>query len=588
VRLPIYATASGGDAHPPAQPGAVARLCRWIGGNGSWLYDVLLLIVVLGTVFGYELSMRALWEPDEGRYAEIPREMVASGDYVTPRLNGVKYFEKPPLFYWLQAAAIKTFGLNEWALRFWTACFALVGCLAVYAAGRRLYNRRAGLLAAGVLATCPLYDFLGGVLTLDMTVSVLLALALLAFLLGVREPPGPARRALLYAFYVWVALATLTKGLIGVVLPGLVIGAWIALLGEWRMLRAIYLPSGLLLFLAIAAPWHVLVAQANPEFLRFYFVHEHFLRYLTTVHQRYEPAWFFIPVLGIGMYPWIAFVPQSIKHALPGGWARRREHKEAWFLILWAVLVFAFFSASQSKLVPYVLPVFPPLALLLGRYFADAWKQPALLGRRRIFWLLFLIGAALAFVLLLLPTRIAGHVHGSAAMLALGGQLYVLAGVLLLTGLIPFVVSRRRDNRHTIAALVVSAALTVFAFDINLPLLDSGRSVKQLVLVVKPRLKPGDEVMSYHTYYQDLPLYLERRVTVVEWKGELEFGTQVEDTSAWMIDEAEFRKRWRGPHTTYLFTSRKHYDELRARMFTPLFLLAEEGKNVVLANNEVP
>ena len=158
--------------------------------------DVLLLAVLLAVFFGFELGGRALWHPDEGRYSEIPRAMVASGDYVTPRLNGVKYFEKPALFYWMQAGSIKLFGVNEWALRLWPALLALAGCLAVYGAGRKLFGRRAGLIAAIVLATSPLYYLLARIITLDMAVSVLLTGALLSFLLGVANHPGARARCI--------------------------------------------------------------------------------------------------------------------------------------------------------------------------------------------------------------------------------------------------------------------------------------------------------------------------------------------------------------------------------------------------------
>jgi len=251
---------------------------------------MLILTLILGLLFGWGLGQRALWHPDEGRYVEIPREMTVSGDYVTPRLNGVKYFEKPVLFYWLQAGAIKVFGISESAMRLWPAAFALIGCLAVYVAGRKLYDRRTGLIAAAVLATAPLHYFLGRAITLDMALSALLTVALLAFLLGTREPPGRARRHYFWTFYACAALATLTKGLVGMVIPAMVIGAWILILNEWRLLKSIYLPSGLVLFLLVAAPWHIAAARANPEFAQFYFIHEHFQRYLTRVHDRYQPA----------------------------------------------------------------------------------------------------------------------------------------------------------------------------------------------------------------------------------------------------------------------------------------------------------
>src|SRR3989344_3315850 len=367
----------------------------------SWGRDVLWLTLMLAVLFGFALGTRALWEPDEGRYVEISREMAQSGDYVTPRLNGVKYFEKPVLFYWLQAGAIKAFGLSEWAMRLWPAIFGIAGCLFVYGVGRKLHDRRTGLLACAVLATAPLYFMLAHVISLDMPVSMFLTTALFMFLLGTREPPGSRRRNFFWAFYAFAALATLTKGLIGIVIPAMVIGAWIVLLWEWRLLKTIYLPSGLLLFLVISSPWHILASNANPEFAHFYFVHEHFERYLSKVHDRYQPPWFFIPVLIAGFYPWIAFLPQAIGKALPASWSARHQDKESLFLLLWAGLVFAFFSLSDSKLTSYILPAMPPLALLLARHLAQAWGQPALPAVRTGIWTLVVLGLVVAALVFL-------------------------------------------------------------------------------------------------------------------------------------------------------------------------------------------
>ncbi len=558
---------------------------RSVAGKTNWLRDLLLLLLLVSVLFGYGLGSRALWNPDEGRYAEIPREMAQTGDYVTPRLNGVKYFEKPVLFYWLQAGAIRLFGVHEWSLRLWTELFAAFGCLAVYVAGCRLYNRRAGWLAAGVLATSPLYGLLSGVITLDMTVSVLISMALLAFLIGVREPPGTTRRTWLWAFYALAACATLTKGLIGIVIPGMVIGAWIVLLGEWRLLRSLYLPSGLLLFFAIAAPWHVLAARANPEFLHFYFVHEHFERYLTTAHQRYQPLWFFVPVLLAGMFPWSVFLWHGLKDALRNAWRQRRVQREVWFLVLWAALVLAFFSISKSKLMPYILPVLPPLALLLGRYLAQVWERPVAFVRHRLFWLLLAVAGALGLALVLIPIYLAGHPKATVATELLGPHLYLMAASLMLAGVVPFVFSRLGDARRTITSLLAMSALLLVVFEVSLPRLDLNRSVKSLALELKPRLRLGDEVIAYHEYYQDLPVYLERRITVAGWKGELEFGTQVEDTSAWMIDDLAFAQRLRGG-TVYIVTDQSNYETLRQDSALPLFLLARSGRNVLLSNRE--
>lgn len=554
--------------------------------RSTWLLDILLLLMVVGTLLGYGLGERALWDPDEGRYSEIPREMVVTGDYVTPRLNSVKYFEKPPLFYWAQASAIRVFGLNEWSLRLWPALFALFGVVTVYVAGRQLFNRRTGLLAASVLATSLLYFYMGRAITLDMSVSVLLSAALLAFLLGTRAAPGPRRRWLMWTFYAFAALATLAKGLIGIVIPGMIIGTWILLLNNWRVLKEMYLPSGLALFLIIAAPWHVLVSQANPEFLNFYFIHEHFLRFTTKIHRRYEPIWFFLPVLLVGLLPWVAFLGQALRFNLPSSWAARQEHKETLFLSLWVVLVFAFFSISDSKLVPYILPIFPPLALLLGRYFDYAWTDNSLRGLRTGYWAVLGLGIALAAVLSSVPRSGGSYDKVVEYGGVLSAYFYAGAAIAAIGGIVTFILGMLRFRLAFISLIVTSAAfLTVVSQ--GLPLMDSKNSSKELALKLKPLLGPDTEVMSYHRYYQDLPVYLERRISVVDYKGELEFGTENEDTSSWMIDEDTFWQRWQSKSTIYMLTKRSAYDQLEADHHGRFILLAEVGQNVLLTNHEV-
>lgn len=546
--------------------------------TAPWWRDALLLACLLALFFGVGLGERALWHPDEGRYSEIPREMVESGDWVTPRLNGVKYFEKPALFYWLQAGAIKLFGVNEWALRLWPALLALFGCLAVYGTGRALYGRRAGVIAAAVLATSPLYYLMARIITLDMAVSVFLTGALLAFLLGVRAPPGRTRALYLYGFYALCALATLTKGLIGIVIPALVIGAWIVLLWDWRLLLSIRLPTGLLLFFVLAAPWHWFAAQANPEFAHFYFIHEHFERYLTTTHGRYQPWWFFAPVLILGMLPWIGLLFPALRDV----WTGLRSRRDELFLLLWAGLVFAFFSASSSKLIPYILPVLPPLALLIGRYLTAPAQAPQAKGLRFGFWLLLACAAALA---LYIGIELARHPQAQQDIRQLGSGAYLLAAGAAFMVVAHYFLGRTASVTRPLAALIASAVLFSGALGANLPALDDKYSVKSLVTPLKPRLGDADEVMVYRAYYQDLPVYLARRVTVVDWKGELEFGMGQEDVSGWMIDEAGFRRRWQSPRTVYMITGRENVEELRAKGLA-LHVLKTTGDNVLLTNRE--
>lgn len=552
--------------------------------GGYWARDLLLMTLLLGVLFGFKLGERALWSPDEGRYSEIPREMVASGDYITPRLNGVKYFEKPPLFYWLQSLSIKIFGLSEWSLRLWTALFAFIGCLTVYIAGRKLFDRRTGIISSVVLATSLLYYAMGRIITLDMALSVLLSYALLAFLLGVREPVGARRRFAMWAFFVFAALATLTKGLIGIVIPAMVIGSWMALVNEWRILKSMYLFSGVALFLLIAVPWHVVVSQANPEFFNFYFINQHFQRYLFKNRSPFYRPWYFIPVLLIGLFPWTAFLIQAIKHNLALSWHQRHQHKEAIFLILWAVLVFLFFSGSSSKLIPYILPMFPPLAILVGRYLSTAWHRPDLRGIQLGYWILVISGFLLVVVGLSVAAQ---YLEGPSYPARLTLHVYVLTAILILGPLAALVLGRTWGFPWAFSLLTLTSLLLLTVLNSSLLLFEQRRSVKHLANVIQSRLQPKDEVASYHTYYQDLPVYLQRRITVVDWRGEMAFGAQIEDVSSWMIDDATFWGRWDGPETVYLLTPRKQYEKLRFQSGRKFSLLAETDFDVLLSNRSV-
>lgn len=545
------------------------------------LRDLLVLLVLIAVFFCFMLGNRPLSVPDEARYVEIPREMTVTGDYVTPRLDGIKYFEKPVLFYWLEAFSIKLFGLDEFTLRLWPVLLALMGCLAVYAAGARIFGRRSGLIATAVLATNILYYGLGRAIILDMPVSALLTAALLSFLVGMHEKPGLSRRLYLWSFYVFSALAVLTKGLIGIFIPGMIIGAWILLLGEWRMLKTMYLPSGMALFLLIAVPWHVLVSLANPEFFHFYFIQEHFQRYLTKMHNRYEPVWFFIPVLLLGLFPWSAFLIQALKHNLPASWKERHEHRDALFLLLWVVLVFLFFSASDSKLVPYILPIFPPLALLIGRYLSDSWDSRDFPGVRAGYGVFLAVSLLLAGGFLVLPV-----LWHSPDAEVLGPYRYAFVLILAFGACSAWILTKQRGFKPGFFAVLVTAILFLVTMNAAAPRVNM-KSIKPLALILKPLLKPGDEVASYATYYQDLPVYLERRILIVDWTGEIEFGTKVEDTRSWVLDDTALWARWEGPTTMYLVTETGDYDKIRR--FYPdvkLYPVAQDGQNLLLSNRE--
>jgi 4-amino-4-deoxy-L-arabinose transferase-like glycosyltransferase len=572
----------------------------------GWGRDLLILTLLLGVLFGFKLGDRALWSPDEGHYSEIAREMVVSGDYLIPRLAGMKFLEKPPLFSWLESAAIRLFGIHEWSLRLWPAVLAVVGCLAVYLAGRKIFGRRTGLISAAVLATSGLWFVMGHLINLDMAVSALLTCALLAFLLGSRETPGYKRRLAMWAFFVFSAFATFTKGLIGIVIPGLVIGTWMLLLSEWSILKTMYLPSGLALFLLIVAPWYILVSQVYPEYLRFYFIHEHFQRYLTKPDGPFQQPWAFIPVVLLGLFPWTVFLAQAVIHSLHFPWEQRHRHKELIFLILWAGWVLLFFSGSSYKQIPYILPMFPPLAILIGRYIAAAWSTPRLSGVQSASWILVIALSLVVIAGLAGPqhylerysnwpslevpndeaTIVSTQQKEYGDLSGLTAYLYVQTGILVVAFVAALLLGKRQAFRWGFMVLTLAWASFLVVSNSSLSLLDDRRSVKTLSTVLKSQLQPTDEVATYHAYYQDLPVYLQRPVNVVGWKGYLEFGVQVDEhAGGWMVDDATFWNHWYGPATVYALTDRASYDTLRVESKRKIYPVAQTAYDVLFSNN---
>src|SRR5277367_628937 len=271
------------------------------------------IVLVLLAWFG-PLGSYALFNPDEGRYGEIPREMVATGDWVTPRLDAIKYFEKPPLQYWATAAAFEAFGEHEWTTRLWGALTGMAGIVLTFWLGRRIWSGRVGELAAGLQAGSLLYASIGHLATLDMSLTFALQLSLGGLILLVHDPLEPGgRRGGVALLALGVSAAFLTKGLIALLIPGAVAVLYMLLARDWALLWRSRPWWVLALLALLAGPWLYAVSVRNPEFLHFFFIRQQFQRFLTPVDDRYEGLWFFVPILLLGFLPWTTLLPRVLK-----------------------------------------------------------------------------------------------------------------------------------------------------------------------------------------------------------------------------------------------------------------------------------
>jgi len=566
------------------------------GTPRSRLSGLALAVFALLLFFG-GLGSYPLLDPDEGRYAEIPREMLARGDFVTPHLNGILYFEKPPLYYWLNAAMLSLPGRPEVLCRFAGACFGLAGLWLVWLLGRSIDSRsiggrsnggrRAGLTAAIVLGSAPLWIALSRANIIDMTLTFFLSATLTCFWLAQEKERGdPGERALWYGVFACAALATLTKGLIGFVIPGAVIFFYLLFARRWRLLLRVPWIGGTALFLAVAVPWHVLAARRNPDFLQFYFIHEHFQRYATPEADRQQPFWFFAAILALGLLPWSGVLPATARLFGKGREQlkeRLRDRHGLIFLACWAGFVFLFFSASQSKLVPYILPAFPPLAVLiaLGLIAAEA-------DERARSWVRVggVVGALLLTVLAAtLFAMSLGWVPKVSAVpipSLLAFALPTLAACLLSIWL------WGRGRVRGLAALAVAPALLMICLVTLGPYAAARLSAEPLARYLNARLKPGDEVYVYRCYPQSLPVYLRREVGVVGYQGELTFGI---DHLSWaeraqhFPNAEQFKPTWSSEKTVYMVLEKTRFPRLLRDGLAPGPILMRQGKYLLMTNH---
>ncbi|MFO1305123.1 MAG: glycosyltransferase family 39 protein [Burkholderiales bacterium] len=534
------------------------------------------------------LDLRVLQHPDEGRYGEIAREMAQSGDWVTPRLNDLKYFEKPPLQYWLGALAFDALGVNEWTARLPSAVAGFLAVLAVGFTAARLATPDAGAFAALVLGGTVWHAGIAHFLSVDAVLSSCMALALCAFLLAQRPAITPAaQRGWMLAAYAAAALATLTKGLIAVAIPGAALVLYTLVTRDTGPWRRLHLVAGTVVYFAVAAPWFVLVSRANPEFARFFFIHEHVERFLTESHNRTGEWWYFVPWFVLGLMPWILVWLVS----LPRSWreAACYDNGFSWarFCIVWSAFIFVFFSMSGSKLPSYILPIFPALALVLG-------VEITRMSPRTLMWIAspLAVGGAAAMIAYAIGWEraipaFANEATPAAIFRAFGPWMLAAIATYTAGGIAAFFLFRR----GTAPAKTWGVAALAFASLVGMQLAFVGHDAFAVVRSAAPLLKvaeranggpldPRYPVFQVASYDQTLPFYLGRPTPLVEFRDEMSLGLDAEPHKGYNL--TQWFKVWFDAPQAYALMTRATADDL-ARENVPFRVLAEDPRRVLIA-----
>ena len=470
-------------------------------------------------VLFYNLGGPALFEPDEGRNAEKAREILLTQDWVTPHENFLPVLDKPIFFYWLIAFCYKLFGVSEWSARLPSALAGFGIIVLTYVFVRKFLGPWEALWSGLILVTNIEFFLLSRTVIFDMTLTFLITLALCLFYWGLHTDDRTNRRIFLLLMYASMGVGTLVKGPIGFILPGMVIFSYLLLARKWDFLRDMQLLLGGIFFILVVAPWYGWVEIRNPGYLRYFFWEENFVRFLTPHFHRSGAWYYFFIVLAVGFLPWTFLLPCVAK----AHW-KRAVGEIPLFLVLWTALPFLFFSFSDSKLPHYILPIYPPFAILVGQWLASNLKS-SLEGKSWPLWLpalnLFLV-PAISIVGVYWPDPFPRHLLGPIREAFREAPGIPIFGILLGITLLSLASWRRLAIRQGSLYLLCCLGFALFFFFVQPILRPVSLSLSSKGLAEKSGafIRPEDQVVIFDTYLSSLPFYfnIDRPIWYV-WSG---------------------------------------------------------------------
>lgn len=440
-----------------------------------------LLIVIITAFFMilFGLNGVPLLDPDEPVYAETAREMLQTGDFLSPRIYGNFWFDKPPMYYWLVAISQFIFGYNEFAARLPAALMACATSIMLYISTTKIFNERAGFWAAMILTSCVEFFYLGKAAVTDTTLLFFMTSALMSFI-----------NKRYWLMYVCMALATVTKGPIGIVFPGAIIFLYLLFMGQLREIFRMHVIRGLLLYFLIASPWYYAMYTVHGmEFIDTFLGFHNITRFTTPEHSNRVTFWYYIPVIILGLFPWIGMLPMAIRSSICE--SRIDDMHNLLFFHIWWIFVFLFFTICKTKLVSYILPLFPAFAVIIG------WNIARMLNKLRhnTTFHSWAAGSGFSFVILaigwIIGSRYLPEVDFSMIML---GVLTLILGAAVIYALLVY-----RDIELAAWLHVMLGAVTMcVAFAFVMPVIADRFSVRSISEVYKAECK------------EQLPVYVDK------------------------------------------------------------------------------
>ena len=550
-----------------------------------WSWKLFALVLLSLLYFG-TLADSPLQEPDEGRYAEISREIVETGDWVTPRQNYVSFFHKPPLLYWGGAASMLVFGENEFAARFTPALSGLLTIWFTFLLGSRMAGDRVAFLGAGILATTPLFFAIGQAVTMDMPLTACTTLAF-AGVYWLHQSENKRPLAVLTA--VAAGLGILAKGPVVLVVVGLACLAFLLFTRDWESIKALCGWQPILAFLVTTMPWFILVSMRNPDFLQTFVVVHHLDRFAGSVGHP-EGPFYYVPILLAGCLPWTLLALLLGLRSSTRKTFLMAPREPLLFLGLWAVVVIGFFSMAGSKLPTYMLPVLPALALLLALWLDQAFAVSAETSRKAIdpliltltiFGGVLVVGGAIAYPLAGWGGETFGEDPEDISSVALtllrtGFGLTVVGGGLSFAN-----PARNLSVPYRMAGLVVLMALTLFWVT---GVRNVFKTTSELARVIEEHRRPGDTLAVYNVVLHGLPFYLGERVVQSAHRGELAPGAdRAGNPEEFFWSRDRLKEVWNERDRVFLATELRHMKQL-PDLDPPARMLFRDRKRAIFVN----
>ena len=577
-----------------------------------------LLLIMISAVYLYTASGRAVLDDGDALYAHVGQEMVKRGDWVTPYANGVRFLDKPPMMYWLMAVSYRVFGISEFAARLPSAVAVLGTAMLLFFIGRETGGASSGF-AAGVSVAFSIGTILfTRTVFPDMIFVFFLTLALISFLWWHSNRENQALSAMV--FYGSLAGAILTKGLIGVVFPLVIVAVFLFGMRDWRSLTKFHLGKGILFFLALALPWHIIAARRNPGFLWYFFVNEQLLRFLgrrqPVDYESISVPLFWVLIL-VWLFPWSAFFP-AIRHLIQSpGDGRVETRAIVWMSLSWTLVVLIFFSIS-SRIEHYALPLLPPLALLVGITISpdNPGGFPGHDGRQRSvgrgFAMLGIAGGLVGAVFL---TGVAAWVAGWRADQVLRGAAHhfhayrhffapmfefpprileqlrtplMWTALALSAGLLCSWLLERHGHRMR---AIMALSLTMMVFSLftsqSLGICEEILSSRQFGQALNRLYRGGDEAIVVGDYEtaNSLNFYSPANLDVYDGTASvLQWGLRYPDSPARLLSRAELELRWKSPRRVFLLCPN---DLVRSLPLEKCYIVLESGDRTLLCNQNI-